>query len=262
MFGIPVIGLVCLVIGLVQRSRSRQRPGPYPPPYGTPPPVPPGYPYPPPPPMGYPGPYPGFPYPGYPPGLPPRRRTGQSGTALIIIGALLLTLGGVGIVGNLARVNSERPQGLPGADRSHPSTEAPTPEIGRCFGEFELGIGSLNGAPESCTDPVATYELAAKGGPTATCPDGKRDGSVYARLTNESFTLCFALNLQQGQCYLRTDANTTKTWTPTDCANARYAKFRVDKRIDGSTDETLCPPGMTARAFPIPPRVYCLAKEG
>jgi hypothetical protein len=256
--GIPAIGLVCLVIGLVQRGRPRGGPPPYsgyPPPPGPPPH--PGYGYPPPPP-GYPGPA----YPGYPPPLPPPRRAGKSGTALIIIGALLLVLGGIGILGNIARFNSERPQGLPGADQPQPSTEAPTPEIGRCFGEFELGIGSLNGAPESCADPVATYELASKGGPTANCPDGKRDGSVYARLVNKSATLCFALNLQQGQCYLRTDATTTKTWTPTDCANPRYAKFRVDKRIDGSTDETLCAPGTTARAFPTPARLYCLAIEG
>jgi hypothetical protein len=181
---------------------------------------------------------------------------------LITIGAVLLALGGLGILGNAARVARHQGHQSHPAGQSPPSTGAAGPEIGRCFTEFELQLGSLDGKPDDCADPGATYELAAKGGHSATCPDGKRDGSIYSRLINASSTLCFAPNLKQGQCYLRTDQNTTTTWTPIDCAEARFAKFSVDKRIDGSTDETLCPPGTTANAFPTPPRVYCLAKQG
>jgi len=74
-FGIPLIGLICLVIGLWDRSRSRRQAHP-------------GYPYPPRPSMGYPGPYPGPPYAAYPPHIYPQQRTGKSATALIIIGAV------------------------------------------------------------------------------------------------------------------------------------------------------------------------------
>lgn len=254
MFGIPAIGLICLTIGLVERSRS-PRQFPAHPPYPTAPghPVNTGYPYPPAPPAGYPGPYP--PYAGYQ-SLP---RAKKSGTALITVGAVLLTLGGLGILTQMAQVTSNHDRGSNMTGQSLPATAAADPEIGQCFAEFEVSIGKLN-QPTDCANPVATYELAAKVGPTSTCPDNKRDGSRYSRLTNESRTLCFAANLIQGQCYLRTGEHTTRTWTPADCAQARYAKFKVDKRIDGSTDETPCPPGDTTLAYPVPARVYCLAK--
>jgi hypothetical protein len=252
-FGVPAIGLVCLVTGLVQHGRRRPPP---PPPYPPYPPYPP-----PPPPMGYQTPYPGPAYPAYPPPLPPRPRARQSATTLIIIGSLLLVFGVLGILGNLAQVGSKHDQGPQAIGASPSSTTPADPQIGQCFGEFAVGMGMLD-SPSDCADPVATYELAAKGGPTAACPDDKRDGSVYARLTNERRTLCFAANLKQGQCYLRTDPTKTTTWTPIDCGNTRFAYFKVDKRVDGSTDETQCPPGTAATAYPTPPRVYCLAREG
>lgn len=245
--GVPAIGLVCLVIGLVERSRRRRRTPAYPPPQ-----YPPGYAYPPPP--GYPVP----PYPahlGYAPGHPPRPRTPKSATALITIGAVLLALG---ILGNAVRVLPERGRATRTADPSSPSTAAAGPQIGQCFSEFDVGMGSFD-RPTDCADPVATYELAAKGGPTTMCPDGKRDDSVYSRLTNESHILCFAPNLQQGHCYLRTDERTTATWTPVDCNESRFARFKVGKRIDGDTDAAQCPPETRANAYPKPPRLYCLA---
>ncbi|BBY03062.1 LppU/SCO3897 family protein [Mycobacterium seoulense] len=252
LFGLPAIGLICLIIGLLERSRRRP---PVPPPYNA------GHPYPPaPPPTGYPGAYPvPPPYPGYPPAVPPRPRTSKSATTLITIGAVLLGLGGLNIFFHAARALSSDDRGSPTTAQPTPSTRAAMPEIGQCFTEFEVRMGSLN-QPTDCGDPVATYELAAKGGPTTTCPDNKRGDSVYARLTNESHTLCFAANLKQGLCYLRTDQRETTTWTPVDCAEARFARFKVDKRIDGSADETQCPPGTTANAYPTPPRVYCLAQ--
>jgi hypothetical protein len=183
--GVPVAGLICLIIGLVQRSRSRARTGPYPGPYQATPGFPVNTGYPPGPPTPYPP-----PYPSYPPGVPPPPRAGKSATALITIGAVLLALGAVGILGNAARFARHQGQQSHTAGQSPRSAGAAEPEIGRCFTEFELQLGSLNGQPDDCADPGATYELAAKGGPSGTCPDGKRDDSIYSRLTNASRTLC------------------------------------------------------------------------
>lgn len=259
MCALPAAGLICLIVGLVRRSRTHVQATPYPPQYPTAPgyPVNAGYPLPTPP-AGHPGPYAEPPYAaGYAVGLPPRPRTPKSGTALIIIGIVLLALGALGILGQMADVTSNHGRASRTTGQSSPSTAGP--EIGQCFSEFEVGMGSLN-RPTDCADSVATYELAAKGGPATTCPDGKRDDSVYSRLTNESHTLCFAANLQQGQCYLRTDERKTATWTPVDCTETRFARFKVVQRVDGSTDKTQCPPGTRANAYPKPARLYCLAR--
>ncbi|OBG73123.1 MULTISPECIES: hypothetical protein [unclassified Mycobacterium] len=242
--GLPAIGLVCLIIGLVERSRSRRRSAALPPPYQA------GYPYPPAPPPGYPG---AYSYPGYPPPRPPASKTAG---ALITVGIVLLGLGGLDILSRAATALSKH--------RTAPATGAAAttagPQIGQCFSEFEVGAGKLD-SPTSCADPVATYELAAKVGPSASCPDGKRDGSVYARLRNDSATLCFAANFIQGRCYLQTEASKTTTWTPADCGQAQYRKFTVERRVDGSTDTTQCPPETHDIAYPVPPRVYCLARS-
>ncbi|GFG99254.1 LppU/SCO3897 family protein [Mycobacterium timonense] len=249
LLGLPATGLTLLIIGLRRRSRARRQTPPLPPPYY------PSYPYPPPPP-GHPGPYPAPPtYPGY----PPRPSPGKSGTALITVGAVLLTLSGLGILGSIARIASQHDQRASHAiGQEVPAGPAAVPKIGQCFSEFEVRMGSFK-SPSDCANPVATFELAADEGPTAACPDDKRDGSVYSRLANNSHTLCFIANLIQGQCYLQTDPTTTATWTPGDCDNPRLATFKVFKRIDGSVDETQCPAGTKANSYPVPARVYCLA---
>ncbi|AFS12554.1 MULTISPECIES: LppU/SCO3897 family protein [Mycobacterium] len=252
LLGLPATGLTLLIIGLARRSRARRQTPPLPPPYH------PGYPYPPPPP-GYPGPYPTPPpYPGY----PPRPAAGKSGTALIAVGAVLLALSGLAILGKIARFAShDDRRGSHTIGQASTSGSAAVPKVGQCFSEFEVRMGSLK-SPSDCANPVATFELAADEGPTATCPDGKRDGSVYSRLTNNAHTLCFIANLIEGHCYLQTDPTTTATWTPADCDNPRLATFKVFKRIDGSVDETHCPAGTKANSYPSPARVYCLARAG
>src|ERR1700758_1442299 len=101
MFGIPILGIILLIVGLRRRSRSRQ------PPDGNPM-GPPGYPPPAPYPYGYPP--PGFPQPPtypppYPAGYPAQPPRGSSGTVLIVVGSILLVFGVLAIasqVGNAA----------------------------------------------------------------------------------------------------------------------------------------------------------------
>jgi uncharacterized membrane protein YfbV (UPF0208 family) len=230
---IPLIGLLCLLIGLRERRRSRKQPRP-------------GYPYPP----GYPSPYPGPPYRGYPPHVAPPRRASGSSTALITIGAVVLALG---IFANLAAGVS----GL--AKKSRTRAE---PQMGQCFTEFDVRVEFHNRSPTDCADPKATYQLVAQGGPTATCPDGQREDSLYEVFTNDSSTLCFAANLKQGQCYMKMDDGKSKKLTPVDCDDLRFAQIRVVQRIDGSTDKTQCPADAKGVSYPIPPRVYCVVAAG
>jgi hypothetical protein len=210
--------------------------------------------------MGYQGPYPAPPYPGYRPGFPPRQRTGKSATTLIIIGALLLTLGGVGILREFAGIaarNVERPHGpaLFATDTSM--------RVGECISEMEYLAKSFSSRPgNDCASEFNTFELAFKGGPSDTCPDGKREHSDYSRYTDESTILCFALNLKQGECYRWTRDGDDVRIDVGDCNDTRSPQVRVARRIDGSTDKTQCPPGGKAISDPVPPRVYCVVRNG
>ena len=132
-FGIllfPTLGLILLIVGLRQRSAAGRQPFPpqpgYPPPPGYGPPGHPGYPpapgygppgFPPPGQHGYPPqPYmPGAPPPGYPqqwgggyPPVPPPQPKSR-GTALIVIGAILLALSLLGILGRAAKSTNSAP---------------------------------------------------------------------------------------------------------------------------------------------------------
>ena len=145
--GIPLIGLICLVIGLWDRSRRHRQAHP-------------GYPYPPgppAPPMGYPGPYPGPPYPAYPPYGYPQQRTAKSATALIIIGAVLLAFG---ILGNFARVAADM------AGRSRPGATDTSMSVGECITQSAYVAQSFGSRPENdCANPANVDQLATKGGP-------------------------------------------------------------------------------------------------
>jgi hypothetical protein len=171
-------------------------------------------------------------------------------TALITIGAVVLVFGM--FVALVAAVS-----GL--GEKSGTRTE---PQMGQCFTEFDLRMEFHNRSPTDCADPKATYQLVAQGGPTATCPDGQREDSLYEVFTNASSTLCFAANLKQGQCYTKMDDGKSKKLTPVDCDDLRFAQIRIVQRIDGSTDKAQCPADAKGVSYPIPPRVYCVAAAG
>lgn len=238
--GVPAIGLACLIIGVWERSRNRRRSIPQPPLYH------PGYP-PPPPATGYPYAAPP-PYPGYPPAVPPRRPTSKSAITLITIGAVLLGLGGLNMFFHAARALSEhRGDSLL--------------QVGDCISENDYEAHRFDARPSSsCTDPAATYELAFKGDASASCPDGKREHSIYEHVSNHSTTLCFMINLQQGRCYLFISDGEAVSLRPGDCGDPNRIQVKVAQRIDGSTDKTQCPPGDKGVSYPEPARVYCLAR--
>jgi hypothetical protein len=241
--GVPLIGLICLVIGFWERSRSRRKSRP-------------AYPYPPPP-MGYPQqPYPGYPpHPGYPPypGYPPQqspapRRTSGASTALITIGAVVLLLGIVGDFASAVRRLGEH--------QEHTSMR-----VGECITQMDYHSESFTSSRDNdCANPANTYLLAAKGGSSATCPDGKREGSIYDRYTDSTTIMCFALNLKQGQCYLIGGQRSSPEITLGDCNSTQAGEMRVAQRIDGSTDTSGCPDGDKGVSYPTPAIVYCLEK--
>jgi hypothetical protein len=245
--GVPLIGLILLIVGLWQRSsgRRRSRPGyPYPPPTGYPgPPQPyPGYP----PPPGYP------PYPGYPPQQPPpRRRASGASTTLITIGAVVLAFGIFGIVGHVAGA----------LKRLGEHQERTSMRVGECITQMAYRSESFTSKSDNdCANPANTYLLAAKGGSSASCPDGKREGSLYDRYTDSSTILCFALNLKQGQCYLIAGQQSSPEISLGDCNVAQTGLMRVAQRIDGTTDTSGCPDGDKGVSYPTPEIVYCLEK--
>lgn len=234
--GLPLIGLTLLVIGLWERSRSRRQPWP-------------GYPYPQPHPGSYPHPYPRPAYPGHPPQVAPPRRGGKSSTTLITVGSVVLTLGILGDVASAATGLARRQQ--------HTSMR-----VGECITQTSYRSESFGSSSNNdCANPMNTYQLAFKGGSSATCPDGRREGSYYDRYIDSSTILCFALNLKQGRCYEFGPDTNHPTITLSDCSTAAPRQVRVVARIDGSTDKSDCPSGARGVGYPRPAVVYCLARE-
>lgn len=210
-FGVPIIGVACLIIGLRLRNARAVTTGP--------------------------------------PGSPQPRPT-RWATTLVVVGAVLLTLGALGIAGNLVRTYYPSPFDT---DKSM--------RVGQCVDQSTFLATRFSSNPlNSCANPANTYELAFRGDASAVCPDGKRDSSIYNRYTDNYAIMCFALNLRQGRCYQLTNGAETLTMTPGDCSAPRAPQTRVVQRIDGSTDTTRCAPGDKAIAYPAPPRVYCLAR--
>ncbi|MGA5543988.1 LppU/SCO3897 family protein [Mycobacterium sp. NPDC051198] len=276
---IPGLGLLLLILGLVRRSSSKSKPSGQP---GYPPSYPqPGYPqsysqgyqqpgYPPTyPQQGY---QPGYPQqPGYPPvpaqpyGAPPKK----SGTAMIVIGAILLVLGLLGLAGKMATRASEsssrsesnsssssssvpRTTSGSGSSRSGASDDL---AVGECITSDQYATEGMDLTPSGCSTPDAIYELVSKGGGSATCPDGKRADSDYSVLMDGSRTYCFILNFEEGECFNLDD----KLASLVECADPN-AVIKIVQRVDGSTDPAVCGSGSRAVAFPEPARVYCAGK--
>lgn len=224
---------------------GQPQPGPSGPPQGWPAPGP--QPWPSQPPAGY-GPPP--PPAGFP---PPPKRSGVKPWMLIVgVLALLALFGGVT---NVIRKASHH--GAAGGDL----------KTGQCITTDDMN--NFHFTATSCDSPNAVYELA---GLTAMgiCPDGKRvqDGPYFYATRNQDDpkveSMCFALNMRQGECY-SLDL-TEKSVTHIDCAqasttaNSHTGVFTVAKRVDGSSTETVCATGDKAMIFTVPERVYCLSK--
>jgi hypothetical protein len=244
-FGIPIAGLILLIVGLLRRSQSKRQhafdgpmvppPGPYP--YGYPPPggQVAGYPN-----LAGPPPYP----PPYAAPYPTPQRRGSSGTALIVTGSILLAFSVLGFIGRLADTSSQ-------SERSA--------HVGQCLSQSDFQHDDLTAAPHDCANPDSIFEVVAKGDASANCPDGKLDGSKYAVIRKGTTTLCLMLNLKQDQCYTATGTAENPSFAVTDCTGSG-PRMKVVKRDDESSDHALCPAGTKAVSYPTPARLYCLER--
>jgi hypothetical protein len=228
---IPGAGLALLIVGLRRRSQARRWP-----------PISPGYPVP----TGSP--------PGYPPAghRPPEVPQRSGGKALIVVGAVLLVLGLLGVVG----VIGQRAASHSLSGSSQDAAASSGLNVGECITGPDYLSRDRDPRPVDCSGVDAVFELAFRGGGGVSCPDGKRDDSIYAMLANHSRTYCFTANLREGQCY---DVDThTGVIVPRDCTDPT-ANTKVTRRVDNSTDPHLCGPDARQLTIPIPPRIYCTA---
>ncbi len=167
MSGIPIVGLILLIVGLRQRSRARQffpplpPPGPYP--YGPPP----GPPGPPTPPQYYPTPYP----------VPRPRR---SGVALIVVGSLMLAFGLPGILGRAADL-------VP-----HHRDPVRSVKVGQCISQSDFRASNMAPTPQDCGVSDSLLEVVtAAGGATSPCDGSLPVVQVVRRVDGDSDrTLC------------------------------------------------------------------------
>jgi hypothetical protein len=225
-----IAGLVMLIVGLRRHSASRRQPPGYPPGPAAYSPPPPGYPA-----------QPGQPAEpgawGYQSGPPQPIRPKSSGTALIVIGAVLLVFGCLGIVGQIVAT----------------VTKGPHFKAGDCFTNATVMTGSGDPKPSDCSDPDAVLEYATKTSEDGNCPDGERDNSMYLSKVYDRERYCFASNLIQGECYVPASQ---QLLDHKDCDAAKAAK--VVKRIDGRNDFSECSAGTRSLTYPDPARTYCL----
>ena len=237
---LPVAGVILLVVGIRKRSAAGKQA-----PVGYPPANQPGYP-----PPGYPPSYqsPGQPgYPPYPPAAgyqmpPPPPRPKPAGTGFIIAGVVLLVLGALGIVGST----------LVGGHH-----EASGPTIGDCYTNAVVS-DPPDWSPHSCTDTNAVLQYAADADSSGNCPDGKQASSAYLSVQRQGVRVCFAPNMLEGQCYASEHAD--KSLRHADCTEPRTIK--VVKRVDGSTDKSVCPNHTRAVIYTQPGRTYCTERSG
>lgn len=192
------------------------------------------------------------PFPGYSP--PPPRKSGIK-PWMWIVGAVvvLVVLGGIG---NMARKGLQTTTVF----GSHLKS-------GQCVTTSDYE--KFNFTSTSCESSDAVYELAGETS-KGLCPDGKApsDGPYFYATSNQddpkAASLCFALNLHEGDCYALD--LTGKSVRNIDCAqaptiaNSHTGAFKVAQRVDDSTDESACATAAKAMVFTSPKRVYCLSK--
>lgn len=265
---IPAIGLILLIVGFVQRTRSQQQSPPMP--VWYPGQIPPGEqpqpPFPAPPPGYGPQAPPGSALHPPPTGAPYYPRAGQwppprpkpRGTGLIVTGAVILTLG---LIGGLVRAAGSSDTSAVGSLDSINTPgrldSAGELKVGECVADSDFGEGDPK--PTDCSNPRAVMELASHGGANAACPDGNgRDDTDYTTLFWENATMCFAANLTEGNCYAVNTVDTSEApFTYEECADPR-AQVKVVRRIDGTTDAAQCPASTKPISYVQPARLYCL----
>jgi hypothetical protein len=182
----------------------------------------------------------GPPYLGAMPAVPKSSQR-KTGIVLLAVGGLILfstVLQAVERVGQSDKTSSTRAK----SDLS----------VGKCHTDTEAFKGNF--AASDCSDPTAVIEVASRSD-DGKCPDGKSGaGSLYSGTTDGKTTYCFILNLQQGRCYAGQSASMVLKLD--DCAAHRSTK--VTKRVDGSSDVSVCSGSAKSMMFPEPARVYCL----
>jgi hypothetical protein len=105
--------------------------------------------------------------------------------------------------------------------------------------------------PQDCGESDSLLEVATAAGGSSTCPDGKLKDSQYSVLFDKTTTLCFLLNLQQGQCYAVTGTPESPTFATSSC-DGSVPVVQVVRRVDGNSDRTLCPTETKAVSYPAP----------
>jgi hypothetical protein len=250
---IPVGGVILVIVGIVLELRghkSKNPPGGHPPqtmwqsPYPPPPPGSPqaGVPLPP-------GLYPAPPYPqpAAPPvwtaAHPPVAQTSKknTGTTLVIIGLVIVGLSVISAVGSGRATEKRR------------DLAATTLKVGQCITDTAASKADLT--PSSCEDPNSVLELVARSD-TTTCPAGIGTAQ-YSKVSDGKISYCFVPNLKQGLCYVMDgDREVLKV---DDCSAHR--SILIAKRVDGSTDGSVCDTSSQTAVFVTPPRVYCLGRS-
>ena len=169
----------------------------------------------------------------------------SSATRFIVIGSIVFLVSLLAIVASAAtRVNESR--------QGEARQVARNLSVGECITSSDLLAKRGDAEPINCGSEAAEYEVAFVGDAAATCPDGKRDGSAYSVLANSSQTLCFIPNFRESSCYNIEAAAPS----PASCTSPR-ASVKVDRRIDGTTDEAQCPEGSFGQSYTEPPRLFC-----
>lgn len=243
---VPLAGLVLLIVGLSNRSKSKQQRSQLefaqhqqqfavvPPHHMQQPPA------------GMP-PQHGYNMPAYgqqPPQPPQPAPTKKRGTGLIIVGSLMLVLGLLTAVAQVATSSTGSSVGL---------------DVGDCLDGSSVAAANIVDAdPISCDSAEAVFVFAAMVDDANKCPDGKTAVTTdYAIVKNSTAGWCFALNLIEGQCY-RVGME-GKSVDPSVCSRGSDNLIRVDKRVDGATDVQATCGGPKGVKFPVPARVYCVS---